>query len=94
MRGYNDEGRKTQRYDFCRSVKQRKLQDAADRLLAKSGFFRPEAETLEFPNDPTMQEAYDKHVGAKLTSDAVSPLGHLRATWTGTIQPTDILTRD
>ncbi len=90
-KGYNDSGRKTGRYDFCRSAKHYKLQDAADRLLAKSGFFKPVAEVLEFPNDPTMQAAYDKSVGDRLTSDAISTHGHLRATWTGSIQATDAL---
>jgi hypothetical protein len=77
--------------DFCRTAKHYKLAKAADRLLAKSGFFKKPAAELEFPNDPIMQAAYDKLVGAKMTSDAVSPHGHLRATWTGTINRPDAL---
>lgn len=32
------------RYDFCHNRRQRKLDDAADRLLAKAGFFQPKAD--------------------------------------------------
>jgi hypothetical protein len=79
--------------EFCRTAKHYKLVHAADKLLARSGFFKPAASTepLEFPNDPTMQAAYDKLVGERIPSDAVSPHGHLRATWAGTIQATDAL---
>ena len=78
--------------DFCRTAKHYKLAKAADRLLAKSGFFKkPNTTPLEFPNDPTMQATYDHLVGNRLTSDAISPHGHLRATWTGKIARTDSL---
>ncbi len=77
--------------EFCRTAKHYKLAREADRLLAKSGFFKKPSPVLEFPNDPTMQAAYDKLVGDRLPSDAVSPHGHLRSTWNGTIQPTDSL---
>lgn len=73
--------------------RQRKLETAANRLLAKAGFFKPVVAEAEFPNDPAMQAAYDNLVGNRLSADAVSPHGHLRATWTGKIGPTDILTR-
>lgn len=63
MKGINpNTGKSTTRYEFCGTRKSRELQDAADRLLAKSGFF---ARTNEQSED------------VSLDPDAIAT-GHLR----------------
>lgn len=53
MKGINpDTGKPTQRYDFAHSRKHRKLQNSADRLLAKAGFFiRKDDDSGKLPAD-------------------------------------------
>ena len=46
-KGYNDEGKATQRYSQCSTLRQRKLQDAADAILAKANYFTKSDETEE-----------------------------------------------
>jgi hypothetical protein len=72
--------------DFCRTAKHYKLAKEADRILAKSGFFRKPVAASDM-----VQDALDALTGHMPPSDAVSPHGHLRATWTGTINRPDAL---
>lgn len=57
------------RYDQCSTRRQRKLQDAADKFLAKSGFFsKPEASENEY--EP-------------VEAESIGSNGNLRPTWQG-----------
>lgn len=85
--------------------RQRRLERQANRLLAKSGFFqKPVAEVdqgvLALLLKSGLTDAEAAALAAKVAkneakadANAISPAGHLRATWTGKVQPTDILTR-
>lgn len=64
-------GKPTSRYDLCHTAKQRKLQNAADRLLAKSGYFAADTE---------QSIAQDE---ISVDADAIGKNGQLKPTWVG-----------
>lgn len=68
MKGINpNTGKPTTRYSQCYTGKHKRLQDAADRLLAKDGYFSHEVDNTPTSIDP----------------EAITEQSRLRPTWVG-----------